>query len=158
MYLSGKMKTTKLFLKTLIQTVLTQTYYLLLTDALGCPYDDTVFVDQPQEIEVAEEIVNINCFGENTGSIEVEVSGGTASYQYVWSNGLPDNNTVIGLFAGTYDLTIIDANDCQKEVSYEVEQEDQIIVSDTGEFISCTEGIAKIEEIVGGVSLTRFIG
>ena len=128
-----------------------QTYYLLLTDAEGCSFYDTVFVDQPQEIEVAEEIVNINCFGNNTGSIEVEVSGGTAAYQYNWSNNLPDNNTVIGLFAGTYDLTVIDANDCIKEVSYEVEQEDQIIVSDTGEFISCTEGIAKVEEIIGGV-------
>ena len=128
-----------------------QTYYLKLTDALGCLFFDTLFVDQPDDLVVDEEIININCYGGNTGSISVDVSGGTAPYVYNWSNDLPNNNTVINLEAGVFDLTVVDFVGCKKDVSFQVEQEDEILVLDTGIFQSCTEGIAQIDEISGGI-------
>lgn len=54
---------------------------------------------------------NVNCFGQNTGTASITVSGGTPSYQYAWSNG---GNTASksGLAAGTYTVTATDAKSC----------------------------------------------
>ncbi|MFN4257627.1 MAG: SprB repeat-containing protein, partial [Saprospiraceae bacterium] len=50
------------------------------------------------------------CNGGN-GSAEVQVSGGTPGYTYLWSNG-STSATPGGLTAGTYNVTVTDANGC----------------------------------------------
>lgn len=54
---------------------------------------------------------NISCKGGNNGSTDVTVSGGTSPYTYLWSNGALTKN-ISGLSAGTYSLTVTDANLC----------------------------------------------
>ena len=51
---------------------------------------------------------NVPCFGKMDGSISSTVTGGTAPYQYQWSNG---NTTasITGVAAGYYGLTVKDA-------------------------------------------------
>jgi len=50
-----------------------------------------------------------NCYGANTGSIQLSVLGGTAPFQYAWSNG---GSTILqtNLAAGSYAVTVTDAN------------------------------------------------
>jgi len=57
------------------------------------------------------------CSGGNSGSAQAGVpSGGTSPYMYTWSNGLVGNNSTAffnnNLAAGTYTLTVTDANGC----------------------------------------------
>ena len=55
------------------------------------------------------------CFGDNSGSITLNVSGGTAPYSFDWSGALPDNqSTQTGLSGGSYGVTITDNNGCQQ--------------------------------------------
>ncbi len=61
------------------------------------------------------------CFGSNTGGITLTVSGGATPYNYQWSNGSNDKD-LSNLFAGTYTVTISDANGCSATASTAVTQ------------------------------------
>ena len=55
---------------------------------------------------------HIDCFGDVDGSIEVEVLGGTAPFDYQWSTGEQSAN-IENLEAGDYGYTVTDANGCE---------------------------------------------
>ncbi len=55
--------------------------------------------------------VNPVCSDGNNGFITVFVTGGTAPYIYIWSNG-QTKNTTSNLTSGTYTVTITDAKGC----------------------------------------------
>ncbi len=88
------------------------TYSCTITDANGCSVTQTVVVTQPASL--AATIVTatnpVFCNGTN-GSIDLGVSGGTPGYTYSWSNSATTQD-VSGLAAGTYSVTITDANNC----------------------------------------------
>ncbi len=53
-----------------------------------------------------------SCQG-NTGSVQVQVSGGTAPFQYAWShNAGLNSNIAAGLTSGSYSCTVTDFNGC----------------------------------------------
>jgi hypothetical protein len=52
---------------------------------------------------------NIGCHGDSTGSVFSQVNGGCLPYSYLWSNG-DTTSSLIGIGAGTYTLTVTDAN------------------------------------------------
>jgi len=54
---------------------------------------------------------NIDCNGQGSGSATATVTGGTAPLTFAWSNGA-STPTVSNLNAGTYTVTITDANGC----------------------------------------------
>ena len=63
------------------------------------------------------------------GAINLQVSGGTAPYNYNWDNGLPNTQDQSDLAAGTYCVTVTDANDCTFEDCFEIEDVDPIVLS-----------------------------
>jgi SprB repeat/FG-GAP repeat len=54
---------------------------------------------------------NVDCNGASTGEATALITNGAAPFIYEWSNG-SNEATVTGLGAGTYDVTVTDANDC----------------------------------------------
>ena len=68
-------------------------------------------------METTESIVDNT--GENNGSISINVTGGTAPYQFSWSNGATTQN-ISNLNGGDYTVTIIDANGCEQIFTYTV--------------------------------------
>ena len=54
---------------------------------------------------------NTTCSNSNTGTITLNVTGGTAPFTFQWSNGARTQN-LTGLQAGTYTVNITDANGC----------------------------------------------
>ncbi|WP_343624793.1 BspA family leucine-rich repeat surface protein [Flavobacterium lindanitolerans] len=53
---------------------------------------------------------NVTCYGSSDGSATVSISGGTAPYSYSWSPNGGTAPTAAGLAAGTYTVTVTDAN------------------------------------------------
>ncbi|WP_188477393.1 SprB repeat-containing protein, partial [Phaeocystidibacter marisrubri] len=99
------------------------TYTVTVTDANGCTDTLSVTLTQPASAlsSLAASIQNVNCFGGNDGSAYVEYTGGTAPYTVSWSNG-SITDTIANLIAGTYTVTITDANGCTSNQSVTITQ------------------------------------
>lgn len=89
------------------------TYTATITDAKGCVKTSSVTLTQPTIITLTDTHVNVGCFGQNTGSINLSASGGTPGYIYSWSNG-ETTEDISNLLAGTYTVTVKDLNNCTK--------------------------------------------
>ncbi len=93
-------------------------YTVTITDSSGCNFIiSNASVNQPNSpLELTHSQNNVLCNGESTGSININVTGGTSPYQYNWIG--PDTFTsnledLDSLPAGSYNVTITDANLCE---------------------------------------------
>jgi len=87
------------------------------TDGNGCSNTVTSPVYEPAALTAGlNAISQVTCPGINDGSIEGIPSGGTPPYNFLWSN-TSTNDTISNLAAGSYSLTITDANSCTASTS-----------------------------------------
>ncbi len=86
-------------------------YYLEVTDTAGCTQFDTLIVTAGSSIGVALQTTDAGCFGDSSGSIMATNIGGSPPITYLWSTGA-GANTLTNIPAGTYTITITDANGC----------------------------------------------
>ncbi|MBK9016441.1 MAG: gliding motility-associated C-terminal domain-containing protein [Saprospiraceae bacterium] len=57
---------------------------------------------------------DLDCFGQNDGTVSVQPSGGTLPYAYSLDGGAPQSaSTFTGLTAGTFEVQATDANGCE---------------------------------------------
>lgn len=111
---------------------ITYTVRAYTNNAQLCPSLPTTYsVDVNQEFAVTPTIQPVICFGLSTGSISVDASAAPQPASYQWKKGTTifggDNNTVTGLNAGNYDLTVTDAGGCKVLATYNVAQPAQDI-------------------------------
>ncbi|ANE53219.1 hypothetical protein [Flavisolibacter tropicus] len=98
------------------------TYTLTITDANGCSTTTTQTVNQPAAaLAATSSKTDVKCFGQSTGGVSVSVSGGTGTYTYLWNNGATTKD-LTNVAAGTYTLTITDANGCSTTTTQTVNQ------------------------------------
>lgn len=94
-----------------INSLVAGTYTATLTDANGCSSSRTVAIGQPPALSLSFSTQSVACFGGNNGGITTNPSGGTPTYTYLWSNTQTTQN-LNNLVAGTYTVTLRDANGC----------------------------------------------
>ena len=88
------------------------TYTITIIDNNLCSTTVNAIVTQPTELEITTVTANdVDCSGEATGAINIDVVGGTAPYSYAWSNSTTNQN-LTDVFAGSYSVTVTDANGC----------------------------------------------
>lgn len=97
------------------------TYFVSVTDANQCKILADTNLIEPSPLQMTFTKVDVKCFGDATGSIDVSVSGGTKPYSFKWSNGTSTED-LIGLKNGMYQLTITDSLGCQLSNSVEIQQ------------------------------------
>ncbi len=94
------------------------TYTIYAQDANGCIGSNTLTITQPAAIGINAVPTMISCAGLNNGQIFVSASGGTAPLTYsINGTTFVSSNTFNGLSAGTYTVTVKDANGCQQTFS-----------------------------------------
>jgi subtilisin-like proprotein convertase family protein len=99
-----------------ISSLVAGTYTATVTDGASCIGVHSATVIQPTQINYTSSVLNETCGNEN-GEIFLTVFGGTTPYSYLWSNGsiAEDPNY---LQAGTYSVTIRDANNCARTANF----------------------------------------
>ena len=122
-----------------LQNLFTGYYDYTLTDVLNCEVTHTVYVSQPAApLSISPVIMDVDCFGNSTGSISTTFTGGTSPYSVVgWSNG-GAGNPLSNIPAGFYTVTVSDANACLETMSLTVNQPSAVLsVQLAGTDIAC---------------------
>lgn len=110
--------------------------YTVLVQALNyCDISASVTINEPAAITNSQLITADTCLA-SVGSITNTVSGGTAPYQYNWSN-TATGNPLGGLAQGTYTVTVTDANNCTATAQAVVPYVSGIVLSSSAENVSC---------------------
>ena len=112
------------------------TYTVTITDANNCMLVQTWTVNTVDRIQVMSIRTNPVCNGENTGSIDLNVSGGSGTYAFTWTTGALTED-ISGLSAGTYSVTITDANECSSAFTYMLTEPQGIDLTVTAPDIVC---------------------
>jgi len=107
--------------------------------SFGLPYDgcttrDTIEITEIDQIVIQSVIRDVDCYDNNTGRISVNpnfgggITGGTPSYTLQWNpSGTGSGQTVNNLSAGTYSLSVTDANGCLKVDTFLVTEPDVLV-------------------------------
>jgi hypothetical protein len=105
------------------------TYTVTVTDHKGCQAITSVVVaTDPMLVATVSSATNVLCAGSNTGTATVTVTGGASPYSYNWSNG-QITSMATGLGAGTYYVTVTDANNCTGITSVTITQPTQLVAT-----------------------------
>jgi hypothetical protein len=85
----------------------------------GCPVTSSVTIMQPAALNANAAITPESAPGASNGSITLSVSGGTAPYTYLWSNGATTKD-IINIPGGEFTVTIKDSKNCTTQRSFTV--------------------------------------
>ncbi len=100
-------------------------YYVTVTDDNDCLASDSFLVDQPLPVTFGNSIVTNASGGGSDGEIDLVAGGGTTPYNsYSWTGPgtfTSSNEDITGLDAGTYNITVEDANACVFDTAFFVD-------------------------------------
>ena len=93
-----------------IQNLIAGTYFFYVIDDNGCSELFSIVVGEGQltPLQVNAVTSDIDCFGNNNGSIDLTVSDGATPYSFIWNNGAITED-LSNLAAGTYTVVVNDA-------------------------------------------------
>ncbi|MFZ1749278.1 MAG: T9SS type A sorting domain-containing protein [Saprospiraceae bacterium] len=143
-------------INSLEQSKLTVGFYTItITDEKKCIEQYTYQIQPEETIEIiSSKITNSSCFGASDGSIILDAKGGFGHLGYTWSNDLIAKDTLNGLKAGKYAVSVTGLSGCMISDSFIVHQPDSIIVqtSVTDETLAGLNDGKIIVSIKGGTA------
>lgn len=127
---------------------------VLVTDAQGCQGTISTLINEPNGITYQASIVEPNCNDPLSGSISLNIQGGSSPYNVLWSDGIigPSRSN---LGQGLYEAVITDNNGCQTPFSTLLDgatgPEITSIDVDSSGCIGSSTGQIQILGVTGGV-------
>ncbi len=127
------------------------TYSVTVRDNVGCTATVTAVIAQPTPLTGTVSMIPVNCFGNSTGVVNAGGAGGTAPYTYLWpALGASTAATTGGAAAGTYTVTIRDANLCTITRTVTVTQPTSLTLTSTLTPATCGNTNGSGTVTVGG--------
>ncbi len=137
-----------------IDSLLAGIYTIVISDASGCslpPVNITV-TEPATPVALTVSGTNPTCNGLSNGTATALPEGGTASYDYMWSEG-SSTQTALNLPAGSYAVTVTDANGCTATADTNLSEPTEITASISTENPVCfgaNTGSILVENPSGG--------
>ncbi|MBW8051105.1 MAG: hypothetical protein FVQ77_12350, partial [Cytophagales bacterium] len=141
-----------------ISALCASTYSDTVTDANGCIIIASITITEPAILIASIVGTNVSCFGACDGAADLTVTGGTAPYTHLWSNGATTED-LTGICAGTYTDTITDVNGCIATAAITISEPAVLSTSIVGTNVSCNglcDGAANLS-VTGGTAPYTFL-
>ena len=114
------------------------TYTVVITDSNDCTITEDYIVTEPEElliVEITTSHVDVLCYDDSTGALEVAITGGATPYTYVLTGPVEETQgptpnmtyTKTGLPTGDYTVTVTDANGTVVDIEITILQPDLAI-------------------------------
>lgn len=134
------------------------TYFVSVTDSLGCIATDSVVIAQPSALLVSiSGPANVACADSISGTVTALVTGGTGTYTYLWNSG-DTTAAITHLVAGNYSVTVTDSNGCSTSGTITINPASGLVANIISTDVSCfgeNNGSATVN-VVGGTMPYRF--
>lgn len=120
--------------------------FVTVTDVINSILIDSVEITEPSQLFAVTTVqTNESCFGANDGSVDGSGMGGVSPYTFAWSTG-GSSTSLSNLAAGTYQLTVTDANACNASTTFGIFGASEIILSPSSVQATCgnADGSATI--------------
>jgi gliding motility-associated-like protein len=135
-------------------------YIVMIKDNNGCIKTDTVNIASSSPIQLQLSHTNVLCHGEKTGTATAFVTGGTPPYNFQWTNNTEifNENPVINVGSGTYNLKLQDTAGCSVTASVTITEPEVLNINITTEHSYCklSNGSATAA-VSGGTSPYTFL-
>lgn len=133
---------------TLLSNLSSGVYSFTVTDTNGCSNTGEVNINEPSPFFAQAVPTDVLCFGDSSGSVELQALGGTPPYTTNWLGNNPDS-----LSAGIYSAICLDDNGCEVPLSFTIGEPDSIEVTIATTPATDEEAIGTAEAFVTGGTL-----
>ncbi len=134
-------------------------YLVWVTDDSGCVQIAADTLLNTGVVVALQSSHPVSCNGIPDGSLSVTVTGGSPPYTYLWNTGTTADS-ITGIVAGTYTLTVTDAALCEATFSYFVSQSSTnygYYVYATGTSANCSNNGTATVSVYGGTAPFTFL-
>lgn len=131
--------------------------YVVSIPGSECDTVVTLIVNRSPGVSFSSNIQNISCFGENDGSIEIEIFSDNHQITTEWSNGSIEQN-LVDLSPGVYSITITNSFGCTTEGTFNISEPDELVLSLDTTNVTCKGNDGEIRlEVSGGTLPYNFL-
>lgn len=117
-------------------------YTIDVETACGVQFSEEVTIEAPAPFQLEVSGLDPSCEGAQDGAIDVTLAGGTAPYEFAWSNAAGFASTaedLEGLVAGWYELAVTDDAGCTFEGGTELVVSDALQFTLGGDTLICLD-------------------
>lgn len=123
--------------KDVLENISGDNYFLHLTDARGCTFDQSVELSSPTSLKVTSEVKHPGCNGEKDGAIKLAVEGAIPPYTVKWDDTTETSLERKNLLAGIYKVTVTDSQNCPQHLSISLNEPKEIQLALSEPFTLC---------------------
>src|SRR5690606_33959643 len=125
-------------------------YTVIITDQEGCTETTSFTITQPAAIVVTLPATQTVCELQNA-TVAPQITGGTAPYQYLWSNGSTQDTLSINPSTGSnYLLTVTDDNGCTSSATTAINIYPQLTLAAFNSYSVCENSTVSLTANVSG--------
>jgi len=127
-------------------------YSITVVDENGCVFfgENAIEIVEPAQIEATVSATDAPCNGD-TGSITVDVTGGTPDFEFSIGGAFGSSNEFTDLQAGNYTITVVDASGCETTASASITEPDALDITGlTADPIDENAGGSSSYTVTGG--------
>jgi len=101
------------------------TFAVTVTDGVSCSADTSIVLTEPDSLSTSITGKDVSCFNASDGSVDLNVSGGTPPYDYLWSN-FANTQDLDSIGGGEYTVVVTDSLGCTIRDSIVIDEPDEI--------------------------------